>query len=214
MKKNKKLWLGMVSIVLALLLFSVLLVIQHSMNREPVYEKVLCAKQMIPAQIVMTPQNIEQYVEEKRIPVEWLPEGYFTERKQLQEMVFVNQVSQGSILTSAMCAAHHTYYDRYSELTWISIPIKELYEGVAGTLRSGDYIDIYTLWEEEKQVYCEPLAEHIRVEATYNVQGAAVDEQNREGLSQLIVVPMEQEQVATFYEKLARGNIRIAKYEG
>lgn len=214
MKKTKKLWIGIVSIVLALLLFSVLLVIQHSINKEPVYEKVLCAKRAIPAHIVITQQNIEQYVEEKKIPVDWLPEGFLTERKQLQEMVFQSQVSRGSILTSSMCSAYQEYYDLYSELTWISIPIRELYEGVAGSLRSGDFIDIYTLWEEDKQVYCELLAEHIRIEATYSVQGAAVDEHNQEGLSQLIVVPMEQERVAVFYEKLAKGNIRIAKYEG
>ena len=98
-------------------------------------------------------------------------------------------------------------------MTWISVPIKELYEGVAGSIRVGDYIDIYMLCKENEEYRCSLVAERVRVEATYSDKGAVIGEDSQEGLSQLIIIPMEREQVALFYEVLAQGNIRIAKYE-
>ena len=47
MQKYKKLWLGLMSIGLSLLMFFVLLIVERSMKEEPVCEAVLCAKREI-----------------------------------------------------------------------------------------------------------------------------------------------------------------------
>ncbi len=163
MKKYKKLWLGITSIGLAVLVFIVLMLIQQSVNKKVTYDEML---------VVNATETTEETAEE----------AY------LQE------------------------YDGYECLTWVSISIKELYEGVAGTLREGDYIDIYTVWKEGEEVCSQRLAEHVRIKETFNAQGVQIEDE-KEGLSQLIVVPIEKEQVSVFYEMLAKGNIRIAKYE-
>ncbi len=163
MRKYKKLWLGLISVGLALLVFIILMLIQQSMRKEPIYDEVLIAN---------TTETTTEMIREAP----------------LQE------------------------YAEYECLTWISISVKELYEGVAGTLREGDYIDIYTLWKEGEEVRSQLLAEHVRIKETFNTQGVQIDA-GKEGLSQLIVVPIEKNQVSVFYEMLAKGNIRIAKYE-
>jgi len=104
-------------------------------------------------------------------------------------------------------------YRQYQELTWISVPIKELYQGVAGSLRTGDYVDVYFIGQQEENVKCEILTERVRIAQAYSSQGQTITEDNAEGLTQLIVIPMEKAKVAAFYEKLSQGNIRIAKYE-
>lgn len=213
MNKNKKLWIGVISLGLALMLFAVLLIVQRSMQEEPVYQRVFCAKTAIPENTKITEENIDTYIKQQEIPVDWLPEDYISAPEELWNMVAEADISEGSILTGCMLKAYQEYYEEYQNLTLISVPIGELYQGVAGSLRTGDYIDIYTLYEEEKEFCCSLLAEHIRIEAAYSAQGQTIETDNAEGLSQLIVIPMEREQVAWFYESLARGNIRIAKYE-
>ena len=69
MNKKKKVWIGVISIVLALLLFMVLMVIQQSMQEKPESKWVLCAKEGIPKSVVLTEENISVYTEKKEIPV-------------------------------------------------------------------------------------------------------------------------------------------------
>ncbi len=213
MKKNKKIWIGVISFVLALLLFMVLLVIQQSMQEKPESKWVLCAKEGIPKSVVLTEENVSVYTEKKEIPIKWLPEGYISSTEQLQGMISEVKIAKGSILDSAKFSAYDEYYAGYQELSWISVPIKELYEGVAGSLRPGDYIDIYLVKEEDKQYFCEALEECVPIAATYSNQGTVIEGDDTGGLAQLIVIPIEKQNVALFYERLAQGNIRIAKYE-
>lgn len=213
MNKNKKLWIGIISFVLAFLMFVVLLMIQKSMNEETVYEEVICAKSVVPENMIITEKNVSQYFEVKKIPIDWLPSEYISDEEQLYGMVLETDLSTGTILTKPVLTAHKTYYKEYENLTWISVPIDKLYEGVAGSIRAGDYIDIYMLCKNEEEYRCSLVAEKVRVEATYSEQGAAIEEDSEDGLSQLIIIPMEREQVPLLYETLAQGNIRIAKYE-
>jgi len=212
MSKYKKLWLGLASVVLAFLLFGALLVVQQATKKEPVYEEVFCAKKSIGSGVVITEENALAYIEVRKMPQEYVPEGYLKSQIELYGKVFVGEVTQGSVLTKTMCEPCLTDYENYQHLTWISVPVKELYEGVAGTLRAGDYIDIYTLWKEGDVITSKCLAEHVRIKETYTAQGVCIEEGDQ-GLSQLIVIPLEKEQVSVFYEMLAKGNVRIARYE-
>jgi len=211
MKKYKKLWIGAISVGLALLIFMALLLVQQSAKKGPVYEEVLCAKRVIEQSVVITEQNISQYVEWKMIPVEYLPDAYIKAPAKLYGKMFCGTVSKGSILTESMCVEYLKEYQQYKCLTWISIPVKELYEGVAGSLQKGDYIDIYTLWKEGENICTQLLAEHVRIMETFTSQGVRIEE-GEEGLSQLLVVPVEKDQVPMYYEMLAKGSVRVAKY--
>jgi hypothetical protein len=213
MNKKKKIWIGVISLVLALLLFMVLMVIQQSMQAKPESKCVLFAKEGIPQSVVLTEENIPTYTEEKEIPVMWLPEGYISSTEQLKGMISSVKIAKGSILNQEEFIVYDDYYAGYQELSWISVPIKELYEGVAGSLRTGDYIDIYLVKEEDKQYFCEVLEERVPIAAAYSNQGTVIGGDSTNGLTQLIVIPIEKQNVAQFYERLAQGNIRIAKYE-
>lgn len=213
MNKNKKVWIGGISLVLALLLFAVLLTIQQSMKEESECMWVFRTKTEIPQHIILTKENIDSFVEKKYIPVMWLPDGYITSEEALYGMMAQTDIPQGSILYEAAFQMYEQYYADYEKLNWISVPIQELYEGVAGSLRKGDFIDIYILQEEEENYRCELLQECVLVADTYTSQGTGIEADSEEGLCQLIVIPIEKQNTAVFYEQLAKGSIRIAKYE-
>ncbi len=213
MDKNKKVWIGVISLGMALLLFAVLMMIQQSMLKEPEKEWVICAKQEIPDKVILTEANVAVYTERRQIPVMWLPEDYISEEKQLYGMISETNIAKDSILNQAVFSVYDKYYEDYQEISWISVPVQELYEGVAGSLRTGDYIDIYLLREEDGGYHCEMLQEKVPIAGAFSSQGTVIPEGSKEGLCQLIVIPIEKENTAQFYEKLAQGNIRIAKYE-
>ncbi len=213
MNKNKKLWIGIISLVLAFLVFSVLLMIEKNMHKEPIYKEVIRVKNPISKSELITEQNVNEYFESVKVPEDWLPDDWISDKGSLYDMVLETDLSPGTILTKSMVRERKEFYKEYRNLTWISVPIKELYKGVAGSLRSGDYIDIYIVSKEEEKYHCSLVAEHVRIEAAYSEQGIEINKDSRDGLSQLIVIPMEKEQIAAFYEKLAQGDIRIAKHE-
>lgn len=215
MNKNKKIWIGIVSFILAAGLFGVLLAVELKAKQDTVYVTAVCAKSVVPENVRITQQNADQYLEERQIPDMCLPRKYFSDKTELYEKVSGITLSEGMILTEELFTEYEKYYETYEDLTWISVPVEQLYEGVAGRLRAGDYIDIYSLSknDETQGFQCSLLAEGVRIEAAYSQQGVWIGESSQEGLSQLIVIPMEKERVAWFYEVLAQGSIRIAKYE-
>ena len=101
MKKNKKLWIGVISFVLAFLLFVVLLMIQSSMKEEPVYEEVICARVSVAKNTLITEQNITQYFERQAVPVDWLPQKYITDAGEVYGKVVEADLSVGTILTKS-----------------------------------------------------------------------------------------------------------------
>lgn len=213
MNKNKKIWIGGISLLLALLLFAVLLIIQQSMKEEPQSDWVICAKTDIPQNVVFTEENISSYVEKKYIPVMWLPKEYISSEDSLVGMIVKSDMAQGNMFSNMDVEQYDTYYAAYEQLNWISVPINELYEGVAGSLRGGDYIDIYLLTKQEEEYQCELLQERVPIAYAYTSQGSGIETESEDGLCQLIVIPIEKNATADFYQKLAQGNIRIAKYE-
>lgn len=213
MNKNKKMWVGIISLTLAILIFAIFLIVQKSMQEEPECRMILCAKIQIPENTHITEENAAQYLEQKEVPLQWLPKDCLSEWQEVYDTVWKTEISEGTVLTDAMFDDYQSLYESYEELTWISVPIKELYQGVAGSLRSGDYVDIYFIGEQEEQIICELLTERVRILSAYSYQGQSVAADSSDGLTQLIVIPMEKTLVAAFYEKMAQGNIRIAKYE-
>lgn len=213
MNKTKKIWIGLISLLLALLLFVALMIVQKSAQKKPESVWVLCAKERIPENVVLDEKNISLYTEKKEIPVMWLPEDYFEAEDELEGLIAEVSIAKGSILSETDFFVYSEYYEKYQELSWISVPIEELYEGVAGSLRPGDCIDIYLLKEENGEYFCEILEESVLIAATYSSQGVGIDVESEDGLCQLLTIPIEKEKAAGFYEKLAQGNIRIAKHE-
>lgn len=213
MKSKKKIWIGIVSLVLALLLFAALLLIEASMKKEPPYKRVVCVKEKTAPGTRYQEHNIEELLEMKNVPESLLPEGCLLSLEEAANAVTQSSLSKGSILTKAVLKEYEDYYEAYDCLTWVSLPLEQLFEGVAGTLRPGDYLDIYTIREQEEAFHCELLAGRVRVESAYTSQGVKVTTQDTDSLCQLLVIPMEQGKVSLFYEQLAQGKIRIAKYE-
>jgi hypothetical protein len=137
MNKNRKLWIGVISLLLAGLLFTVLLMIQSSMNKEPVYVEVLRVKNEISRNTKITEENFALYLEEAKVPEEWLPEGYLVDDKQVYKVKNIHAIGAGKLALYRVSgiAKENTYGDagfimdemQYSSEPVLEIPIDTIY---------------------------------------------------------------------------------------
>lgn len=213
MKHKKRLWIGIASLTLTVLLFLAILTIQKAQQKEPVCQKVLRARVDISARLVLDEENMTEYLEIFEIPEVWLPKEYISDLELLKGVISNTEITAGTIITRGMFSEYETYYEIYEEPVWVSFSIDRLFQGVAGSLRRGDLIDIYCLKEEGQLFSCVLVAERVRIENACTSQGISIGPSGSGELAQLITIPMENRKVPEFYEMLAEGDIRIALHK-
>ncbi len=210
MKEKRKVWIGVISTVLAILIFVAILCVQMAGQEEIVYATVVSAKTQIAANTVLTASDLETYLELRQVPEEYVPENAYTSMEGLEGMAVV-QISAGSILTEAMVKSVSGFYEDYRQLFWVSISADQLSLAVAGTLRAGDRIDLYCIEGDGEGSVCTLLQENVRIESALTKSGEEISNSDETSLAQLFVIPLERAEVAAFYEALSRGSLLIAK---
>ena len=74
MKEKRKIWIGVISTVLAVLIFIAVLCIQMAGQEEITYITVVSAKTQIARNTVLTASDLETLLELKQVPEEYVPE--------------------------------------------------------------------------------------------------------------------------------------------
>ncbi len=210
MKDKRKVWIGVISTVLAILIFAAILCVQMAGQEEITYVTVVSAKTRIAENTVLTAAALETYLELKQVPEEYVPEDAYACLEELEGMAAA-QISAGSILTEAMVKPVSDLYEDYRELFWVSISAEQLSLAVAGTLRAGDRIDLYCIEGNGEGSVCTLLQENVRIESALTKNGEEISNSDETSLTQLFVIPLERAEVAAFYEALSRGSLLIAK---
>ncbi|MCD8379525.1 MAG: hypothetical protein LUC95_04180 [Lachnospiraceae bacterium] len=210
MKDKGKIRVGIISAVLAVMVFIAILCIQVAEQKEITYVTVVSAKTQIAENTVLTASNLETLLELRQVPEEYVPGEALVSLDGLEGMTVV-QVSEGSILTEAMLRPVSDFYEDYGELYWVSVSVDQLSNAVAGTLRTGDRVDLYCLESSGEEGVCTLLASHVRIERTFTKSGEEIDNADETSMAQLFVIPIERTFVSSFYEALLRGSLLIAE---
>ena len=211
MKEKRNIRIGIISAVLAVLVFIAILCMQMAAQEKVTYVTVVSAKTQIAENTVLTAANLEELLELRQIPEEYVPEEALVSFEGLEGMTTVVQVSEGSFLTEAMLLPVNDFYETYEELYWVSVSVDQLSQAVAGTLRTGDWIDLYCMESSGEESVCTLLASHVRIERTFTKSGEEISNSDVSSMAQLFVIPVEKAQVAAFYEVLLRGSLLIAE---
>jgi len=84
---------------------------------------------------------------------------------------------------------------------------------VAGTLRAGDVIDIYTVKvEEDKSVTVNKALGNVNIERSYTSAGAAILKDDNSSIAQYITIPVHKDAVGLFYQTMEDCRIEIVKH--
>ena len=85
----------------------------------------------------------------------------------------------------------------------------DLYQVVTGTLRSGDYIHIYTVDPATGDVYL--TWDNIFIKEVFDSAGVLITAEDKTSAAQRVNILMEKENIEQFYSELAKGSLRVVK---
>lgn len=213
-EKNKglqgKVWPVVLCLLLAGGLFVFLLNVETRQLAE--YEKgnVVVAAADIPDDTEITKDNLTAlFVVEER-PLSDIPEAAYFDREALLGQYAQGGIDKGSMVTASMLGSLR---EDYSDVVLLGINMEALEQSVAGTLRAGDRIDIYTVKRaEDDTVIVEKPLSGVTIERSYTSSGVFIVKEDTTSIAQYITIPVHKDAVGAFYEALENRRIEIVKH--
>ena len=134
----------LISAAVAFVLFIALTVIQSSILNKEKKDTVYQVVQDITINTRITEDNFDNYFKLKEVQVSLIPSGYITSKEQLMGKYITRSYKVNDIVTYDYARdIEKEYKDTLVNPIEISFDISSLGTGVAGTLREGDFINIY-----------------------------------------------------------------------
>nr|MCR5756096.1 hypothetical protein [Acetatifactor sp.] len=163
MKKNKKqgndkigIWLGsaFAALLAAIAVFAAMVGAEKKVLTG--YEKgqIYLAVCTIPKGQCITPDNYEQYMRIAEMDKSCIPKTAITSLEQITEMVPVQDIDEGVLLTTGMFQTVDEILADMRDPVIIGFRAEDLFQVAGGVLRSGDRIHIYCFSEEYGNEMC------------------------------------------------------------
>ena len=180
-------------------------------NAMAAYEKgkILVASGDIAKGTVLTAENADEYLEEKEIDKNLIPQASIADAEQIYQQMTVQKLDKGTMITKAMLQDLDKMLQDMSEPVVAGFKAEDLYQVVSGTLRSGDRIHIYTVDLDTRSTYL--VWENIFIREVFDGSGVMIGAEDKVTAAQRINIVMEKENVEQFYSELAAGSLRVVK---
>lgn len=181
----------------------------------------------------ITEDNVDSYFLQREIQISLVPEGYITDKADLVGRFFNHDYKANEVITeSGLDDRMNVYLNSIEDPVDISFSLNDLGSVVSGTLREGDYINMYGLQQtevvrespdgqvsyyadtvQELRVSQSYTFEHIMITKVFNSSGAAISTEDEVGASTLFNVTISEKDAQKFAEMLANCTVRLAKVE-
>ena len=211
-KKNRqgKVWPVVLCLLLAVGVFALLLNVEARQMAQ--YEKgsVVVAIADVPEAKEITEKNLAELFAVEERPQTDIPEAAYVEPEALIGQYTQSGIDAGSMITQSMVGELRK---DFGDSVLLGVNMEALDQSVAGTLRAGDVIDIYTVKvDEEKNVLVEKALGNVTIERSYTSSGTAILKEDDTSIAQYITIPVHQDAVGLFYQSLENRRIEIVKH--
>ena len=215
----------MVSSFVAFILFIGLVVIQKKIILEgqeqiSVYQVVTDVER----DTFITDDNIDKYFAKRAVLDSLIPEGYITKSEDLIGHFVSRDMQQKEIVTTK-CIDNRAedYIDKIENPIEISFKIDSLSANVAGTIRQGDYVNIYGMssmtvtksdgsTEDISAIDYDYSFENVYIYRAYTNAGVEIDNESDEGqIANLFSIIIDKKDVDDYNRMIANKSIRMAK---
>ena len=157
----------------------------------------------------ITEENLTAYFAVEERPLTDIPEAAYLELTDLVDQYAQSGIDAGSMITKSMLGELN---ENYGSAVLLGVNMETLAQSVAGTLRAGDEIDIYTVKvDEEDNVIVEKALGNVTIERSYTSAGVAIEKDDKDSIAQYITIPVHKDAVGTFYQALEERRVEIVK---
>ena len=211
-KKNKKgkVWPIVLCLLLAVGVFALLLNVETRQLAQ--YEKgnVVVAIAEVADGTEITENNLEEFFAVEERPLADIPDAAYLKTEDLLGQYTQSGIDTGSMITKSMLGELRKNYD---DCVLLGINMEALAQSVAGTLRAGDLVDIYTvIVDEEKNILVEKALGNVSIERSYTSAGAAILKDDKDSIAQYITIPVNKDAVGQFYQAIENRRIEVVKH--
>lgn len=215
-----------ISACFALLVFVALIVIQNSILNQEKKETVYQVIKDIDVGTKITENNINDYLDLKEVQVSLIPSGYITAPEDVQGKFVNREYKVNDIITSDGVTDTENLYTKLIENPIeITFSTDDIASAVGGTIREGDYINIYGLRKPtaENNPSAENLYlvdedftfQHVYVTKVFDSSGkeVVIGDENSESNSvvTIISVILSENDIEQFNEMLKNCSIKVTK---
>lgn len=217
-----------VAAFVALVVFVAITVIQSSiLNQEERVEAYQVIKN-IDSGTKITKSNIDKYFALKDVQVSLIPDGYLTDKKQLlDKFVNRNYRARDIITDDGVSDTEGLYKSNITNPVEISFDASGLDAAVAGTIREGDYINIYGLKTQQSnngatkkmEIDSSYTFQHVYVEAAMDASGNKIEtgakSDDKSQTATMFTLVLSEKDCGLFAEMIANcgDNIRLGKLQ-
>ena len=210
----------LISAAVAFVLFVALTVIQGSILNQEKKDTVYQVIKDIAINTRITEENFNEYFKLKEVQISLIPNNYITEKSQIIGKYIKREYKVNDIVTTAgVRDVEKEYKDGIENPIEISFDISSLGSGVAGTLREGDFINIYGISRGEGDsaggyiLNKELTFEKVYIAAAFDGSGNRIktlDISDSNTVTMLTLIISEKD-AAKFTEMLSNCQIHVAK---
>lgn len=208
-----------ISALVAFILFIALTIIQSSILNQETKVTVYQVQKDIYDGTKITEDNFNEYFATKAVQASLIPDGYITDSSLIIGK-FVNRdyKARDVITVDGLNDSEALYNSNIEHPVKLSFQVGNLSDSVSGTIREGDYINIYGMKNGKNadgevvlltnQIY---TFKHIYIEKAYNSSGDIIDSADKDSEALMFTIIIEEDDVSLFNEMIANCNLKLVK---
>ena len=201
-----------IGFVLTLTLFFVLVLIQREMLKDTEKTVVVLANRQIKAGTVLTEDNISEYLKEVEISSGLAIKDTYRSKEELVGKYVTRTTAENEIIYAGLMMDDTEILSQYEKPIELSLSISGESSAVAGTIRKGDYVNVYAAAIDGTggRVY-ELVLEEVLVNEAYDKNTEKIAMSDTESVALTFTFYMEQKEVPELLKKLETKEVFVTK---
>lgn len=208
-----------ISAIVAFIIFIALTIIQSSILNQETKISVYQVSTDIESGTKITKGNINKYLSIKDVQASLIPDGYITDPTLIVGK-FVNRdyKAKDIITVDGLKDNESLYSSNIKNPVKISFSIDDISASVSGTLREGDYINIYGMKNGHNKAGEDAIVnnkmytfKHVYIDKAYDGSGNVIDSSDKKQEATLFTITIEENDAEMFNEMVANCDLRVAK---
>ena len=203
-------------IIVTAVLYVLLIFIERSIVNADDKTQVYVAVKEVPDNLEVTVLNISDYFAIEDRPASVIPDGCITHDTQLVGCITDRTIKKNEIVTVTSLSTVDDRIKGIDNPIEVSINASSLSQFVGGVLRTGDFINIWSVKTDtvngEKVTETKQICSHAYITRTFGSSGETAAEGDSEMAAMIIniIIPAEQEE--EFNTAVSEGTLRVGRY--
>lgn len=203
-------------IIVTLVLYILMIFIEKSIVNADDKKEVYVAVKQVPDNFEITVSNIADYFKLEDRPESAIPDGCITQDVQLVGFITDRVILKNEIVTTASLSTQDERTKDIAHPIEVSLNASNLAQLVGGVLRTGDYINIWSVKSYtvngEKMTETKNICRHAYVTRTFSSSGEAATDENSDVATMIINIIIPAEQEKEFNTAIVEGTLRVGRY--